>query len=85
MVSLFAGFCLAKQEILTDDSLTDQVRIRLANDSVVKGGALQVDVKDGVVTLSGAVETDKQKERAEKLTRKTKGVKQVVNKITLRK
>jgi len=70
---------------VSDDALTDQIAIRLANDAVVKGGALKVEVKSGVVTLSGPVETDKQKQRAEKLTKKVKGVKQVVNNITFRK
>lgn len=82
---LLSGVTFAKQEVLSDDAVTDQVRIKLANDAVVKGGALQVDVKQGVVSLGGAVETEKQKERAEKLTKKVKGVKQVINNITLRK
>jgi osmotically-inducible protein OsmY len=46
---------------------------------------LEVEVKQGVVTLGGAVEEPKQKERAEKLVKKMKGVKQVVNNITIRK
>ena len=60
------------------------MRIRLADNSVVRGGALTVEVKDGVVTLSGPIETNKQKARAERLTRKVKGVKQVVNKLELK-
>jgi osmotically-inducible protein OsmY len=69
---------------ITDDSIYDAVRMKLANDQVVKGGALQVDVKDGVVTLGGALATEQQKERATKLTSKVKGVKKVVNNISLR-
>jgi osmotically-inducible protein OsmY len=77
--------CLAKDPPpVTDDSITDQVRIKLASDPVVKGGAMQVDVKQGVVTLSGAVEQDKQKEKAEKIARKVKGVKQVVNNLEIK-
>ena len=71
-------------KILTDDYITDQVRLKLASDQVVKGGALQVVVKQGVTTLSGVVETQEQKERAAKLAKKVKGVKQVVNNIVLR-
>ena len=41
-----------------DDRLYDQIRLRLAGDPDVKGGALEVDVKDGVVTLKGIVRTD---------------------------
>jgi len=79
-----AGICLAKDAVVSDDMIYDRVRIKLAEDQVVKGGAVQVDVKNGVVTLSGAVELPKQKERATKLTRGVKGVKQVVNNLTLR-
>jgi osmotically-inducible protein OsmY len=61
------------------------IRIKLATDSVVKGGALTVDVKVGIVTLGGAVPTQQQKTRAEKLTKAVKGVRQVVNNITVRK
>jgi osmotically-inducible protein OsmY len=82
---LLASVPFAKQDPpLTDDMITDQVRIKLSGDQLVKGGALQVDVKDGVVTLSGQVDEPKAKERAEKLTKKTKGVKQVINKITVK-
>jgi hyperosmotically inducible periplasmic protein len=84
-VFVLAGTSLAKQNPVTDDSIVDQVRIKLANDDVVKGGALQVDVKQGVVTLAGSVEELKQKEKAERVAKKVKGVKQVINNITLRK
>lgn len=75
--------CLAKDTV-SDDMIYNNVRIKLASDAVVKGGALQVDVKDGVVTLAGAVELEKQKGRAAKLAKGIKGVKQVVNNITIR-
>ena len=65
----------------TDDELYDQVRRRLASDPNVKGGDLQVAVKDGVVTIRGEVESDKQKVQAEKVAKKVKGVKQVVNEL----
>jgi len=77
--------CVAKDPPpVTDDTITDQVRIKLASDPIVKGGALQVEVKQGVVTLSGAVEMDKQKDKAEKIARKVKGVKQVVNNLEIK-
>lgn len=80
---LMAGVCLAKDAV-TDDMIYNNVRIKLASDQVVKGGALEVDVKNGVVTLGGSVEEQKQKDRATKLTKSVKGVKQVINNITLR-
>lgn len=82
---LLVAVCLAKDPpVVNDDTITDQVRIKLADDPVVKGGALAVDVKQGVVTLSGAVELDKQKEKAGKVASKVKGVKQVVNNIEIK-
>ena len=79
------ALCVAKDPpTVTDDTITDQVRIKLASDPIVKGGALQVEVKQGVVTLSGAVEQDKQKEKAEKIAKKVKGVKQVVNNLEIK-
>ena len=74
----------AQKKPVTDDAIVDQVRIKLAGDDIVKGGALTVDCRFGVVTLTGAVDTAKQKARAERLTRKVNGVKQVVNNLTVR-
>jgi hyperosmotically inducible periplasmic protein len=78
---LAAGAWAAAQKHFSDDQIYDLVRRKLANDAVVKGGGLDVGVKDGVVTLRGKVETEKQKSKAEKLTRKVPGVKQVINQL----
>jgi osmotically-inducible protein OsmY len=68
---------------LSDDSIHDLVKRKLANDPDVKGGALDIEVKDGMVTLRGKVETDKLKQKAERLAKKVPGVKKVVNEIQL--
>jgi osmotically-inducible protein OsmY len=82
---LLQTLCLAKNPpVVNDDTITDQVRIKLADDPLVKGGALTVEVKQGVVTLAGSVEQEKQKEKAERVARKVKGVKQVVNHIEIK-
>jgi osmotically-inducible protein OsmY len=73
------------QKNRSDDQIYDMVRQKLANDPDVKGGALQVDVKDGVVTIRGEVEKDKQRQKAERLAHKVKGVKSVNNQLTLKK
>jgi len=64
-----------------DDEIYDKVRLRLAGDPEVKGGGLEVEVKDGVVTIRGIVRTDKAKAKADKLTLKVKGVSRVVNEL----
>ena len=61
-----------------------QVRLKLVSDPDVKGGALEVVVKDGVVTLRGAVTSERGQQKAERLTKKVKGVKSVVNELTIK-
>jgi len=83
-VLLVAGVCLAADQKTSDDAISDFVRLKLASDPEVKGGALDAISKDGVVTLTGVVETQHQKDKATKLAKKVKGVKNVVNNITLK-
>ena len=73
----------AQKGAKNDGEIHDQVLIKLAGDQDVKGTGIDVDVKDGVVTLIGKVENDKIKSRAEKLAKHVKGVKSVVNQLTV--
>ncbi len=85
ILALVVAACapLLAQQKVSDDAIYDQVRKRLASDATVKGGALGVEVKDGAVTLTGKVRSERQKVRAESLTRKIRGVTKVVNKIVV--
>ena len=67
----------------SDDRISDLVRMRLAGDADVKGGALDVAVKDGEVTIKGRVDTDKGKSKATRLAKKVKGVKAVNNELVV--
>ncbi|HLY15684.1 MAG TPA: BON domain-containing protein [Bryobacteraceae bacterium] len=82
ILALSAGVWAAEKQV-TDDQLYDLVRRKLADDQVVKGGAMDVDVKNGTVTLRGKVETNEQKTKAEKIARKVHGVKQVNNELVV--
>ena len=73
----------SKVNLTSDDALFDLVRRKLANDPDVRGGNLQVDVKDGVVTIKGVLEKESIRGKATKLAMKVKGVKKVDNQITL--
>lgn len=68
---------------MSDDLIYDNVKRRLAESSDVKGGGLDIDVKDGVVTLRGRLETQRQIDKASKVAKKVTGVKKVVNEIQL--
>lgn len=87
VLALAGGICtqaVVGQDAKTnpaDDKIQDEVRIKLSQDQDVKGGALDVAVKDGVVTLKGRVDTDRARSRATKLSKKVKGVKDVDNEL----
>jgi len=83
VIFLLAAGVWAAEKHYSDDQLYDLVRRKLADDQVVKGGAMEVEVKDGVVTLKGKVEYDEQKLKAAKLARKVPGVKQVNNELVV--
>ena len=68
---------------VSDDKIYDQVRLKLANDPDVKGGSLDVTVKNGTVTLKGVVHDSHAREKAEKLTKKVKGVTKVDNQLKI--
>jgi osmotically-inducible protein OsmY len=82
VLGLFAGAWAADKHV-SDDQIYDAVRRKLADDQVVKGGAMEVEVKEGVVTLRGKVETDQQKNKAAKIAHKVSGVKQVANELVV--
>jgi osmotically-inducible protein OsmY len=81
LLALPVAVSAADNKPVPDDLIYDLVRQKLAGDKDVKGGALTVDVKDGVVTLSGNTQLEKQRDKAVRLARKVKGVKSVVNQI----
>jgi osmotically-inducible protein OsmY len=73
----------ADKKIDGDGVIHDQVLIKLAGDQEVKGTGISCEVKDGVVTLIGKVESEKIRSKAEKLAKRVKGVKSVVNQLTV--
>jgi hyperosmotically inducible periplasmic protein len=81
---LLAGVCLGADKQPNDDLVRDRVMLKVGSDPDAKVGGLDVEAKQGVVTLTGTVETEAQKDKAGRLARKVKGVKQVINNINLR-
>jgi hyperosmotically inducible protein len=67
-----------------DAELTAQLESKFAADRQVKGAAIDVTAKDGVVLLEGTAPTAAAKQRALSVTRQTQGVLQVVDRIRVR-
>jgi osmotically-inducible protein OsmY len=82
---LMLAVCPAKDPPqITDDTISDAVRVKLAGDQLVGVLSFDVTVKNGVVTLAGSVDQKSLKSRAEKVAKRVKGVKQVVNNIEIK-
>jgi osmotically-inducible protein OsmY len=82
-VLILAPLFAQKQKQITDDTIRDQVMVRLADDPEIGGMPIDVDVHQGVATLKGKVRNDKQKSKAEKVARKVKGVTGVTNQLVI--
>ena len=67
----------------SDPGITTAVKTKLAADDTVKAYRIDVDTKDRVVTLNGAVDTPIARQRAVELARGTDGVRDVVDQLTV--
>lgn len=83
IVTLAVPLLVAQKSALSDDAISDNVRQKLAIDPDVRGAALDVTVKDGVVTIKGRVHTEKGRKKATEITKKVKGVVNVDNQLKL--
>ena len=68
---------------IDDASLTASVKSSLVGDKTANLTRIEVDTTNGVVSLTGMVESAQQKARAEQLTRGVNGVKGVKNNLQI--
>jgi osmotically-inducible protein OsmY len=68
---------------LTDAALTTAVKAKLLADTSVAGLKIDVDTLDSVVTLSGQVRSQAEKDTAVRLARETTGVRDVTDRLTV--
>ena len=68
-----------------DAAITTEVKSKFLADTKVSGLKIDVDTKDGVVSLSGMVPTKAESDRAEQMARDSAGVKSVVNHLRIGK
>jgi hypothetical protein len=71
-------------EAAEDGTLTSKIKAKMALDDHVKALAIDVDTRDGIVTLSGRVASDSERQRAVALAAETAGVKRVVDQLEVR-
>ncbi|HKB55561.1 MAG TPA: BON domain-containing protein [Ramlibacter sp.] len=67
-----------------DATITAQVKAKLVEDKNVDAGAVKVETLNGTVLLSGFAKSSAEKAQAESIARNTKGVRDVINKLTVR-
>jgi hyperosmotically inducible protein len=68
-------------QMLDDKSITANVKSRLADDPTVKARDIDVDTLEGVVTLTGKVQTWSERSMAQQIAQETHGVKGVKNRL----
>ncbi len=79
-----AGVAGAKQAgAIKDGWLVMKVHSEMVDEDVLSGSNIDVDVKDGVVTLQGTVPSDAARARALEVARKNDGVKNVVDQLKI--
>ena len=71
-------------EYFDDSSITNDVRGKFINDPVVHFGDIGVTTMNGVVQLSGRVNTRAEADRAAQIARSVRGVRAVENGILVR-
>lgn len=83
LISLCGAALLATACAQTDAGVTTSVKARLAADDTVKARQIDVDTRDHVVTLTGEVNTVMEETTALQIARSTKGVREVIDQITV--
>ena len=68
---------------IDDAGITAAVKTAFATDPDVRALSIDVDTRDGMVTLSGRVGSAAERARAEDIARRTDGVKAVHNELTV--
>ena len=70
-------------EVVTDSAITTEVKTKLLAAKGVPGSKIDVDTANGIVTLKGVVPTRASRAKALRITRNSKGVKRVVDQLTV--
>jgi len=75
------GAARADEHPVKDSYITTKVKAELVSDFGKRASHIHVTTKDGVVALTGRVDSSDAKDRAEQDARKIDGVHEVINKL----
>ena len=89
LATALSGFLMgtavaADQHPVKDSYITTKVKSELVGDFGKRAGHIHVKTKDGVVALTGRVESEDAKDRAERDAKKIDGVVDVINKLDVK-
>ncbi|MDQ8024286.1 MAG: BON domain-containing protein [Moraxellaceae bacterium] len=69
-------------QVISDATVNTKVKAALADDELTKARNINVDTRNGVVTLNGKVDSRAEAEQAVTVARSVEGVSSVNNKLT---
>ena len=72
------------RQAITEGSLTGKIKAKMALDDSIKALDIDVDTNGSIVTVSGVVGSEAQRQRAVQLARETAGVTQVIDHLRVR-
>lgn len=80
------GYAVGKDDrpvttIIDDGTITAAIKTKLVRSKYIKAADVNVDTREGVVTLNGTVNSYVAREQAETLATETNGVKSVINNL----
>lgn len=70
-------------EVISDSAITTAVKTKLLAAKGVPGSKIDVDTTNGIVTLKGVVPTRASRAKAVRITRRSTGVKRVVDQLKI--
>lgn len=71
-------------QVVDDATITTKVKAELFDESILRGFAISVETFEGAVTLTGAVATEAQKDKAGEIAESVYGVKKVNNLLKIK-
>lgn len=70
---------------IDDRVITSKVKLKLIEDPVAKARKIDVDTVNGVVTLTGLVDSEEERQRAIKIAASVEGVRRVIDNLRMEK